>query len=169
MYRSLKGQVLHPADHPSLVASLCATDPSEAQIFSAGTFLENVYGEVATSRAGTPMVVGHPLHPAQSVTLKTQQSGPSHQWSILGLENRTPPQSKAAPTPIAVGQVLDEASHVPLLKFPLKFSLSHMTKTKAETGASQLLTGTTLHSWCTQTQTPATPLSAPSIPQYQRS
>ncbi len=59
LYRSLWGQVLHPSDHPSLVASLCATDPSEAQIFPAAVFLENVYGEVAASRAGTPMAVSH--------------------------------------------------------------------------------------------------------------
>lgn len=60
LYRSLDAQMLQPATHPSLIASLNATDASEAQIFSASGFLDNVYGdglqEPSRSRAPTPMM-----------------------------------------------------------------------------------------------------------------
>jgi hypothetical protein len=62
LYRSLGTQTLHPSNHPSLIASLSATDASESQILSATDFLDSVYGdglqERVGSRAPTPMVVG---------------------------------------------------------------------------------------------------------------
>ncbi|KAL9130632.1 MAG: hypothetical protein Q9217_001246 [Psora testacea] len=60
VYRSLDTKVLQPANSPSLIVSLSATDPSESQILSAHTFLGNVYGDAIhsqnASRAQTPMV-----------------------------------------------------------------------------------------------------------------
>lgn len=58
-------------EDPTLLASLAASDPSEAQLFSAKTFLESIYGDphaergrnsraqtpMASSRAQTPMTV----------------------------------------------------------------------------------------------------------------
>lgn len=60
-----------------LLSSLAASDPSEAQIFSAQSFLESVYGDpnsdrsrnsraqtpMTSSRAQTPMTVWNPLYP----------------------------------------------------------------------------------------------------------
>ena len=80
-------QALHPSSHPSLVASLTATDPSEAQILSASTFLDGVYGdglnETSRSRAATPLTVGD----LSCSSVKASQSlGPKRQWSILSLD-----------------------------------------------------------------------------------
>lgn len=98
LYRSLGMQTLHPANHPSLIASLNATDASEAQIFSASGFLDNVYGDVlqepSRSRAPTPMMVGNPFRSSLKVphsSLKAHPStGPRSQWSILSLDAGTP-------------------------------------------------------------------------------
>ena len=94
LYRSLGPQTLHPANHPSLIASLHSTDASEAQIFSASGFLDNVYGESlqeqSRSRAPTPMMVGIPSRSSLRVphaSLKVHHStGPRSQWSILSLD-----------------------------------------------------------------------------------
>ena len=91
-------QTLHPATHPSLIASLNSTDASEAQIFSASGFLDNVYGdglqEPSRSRAPTPMMVGNPSRSSLKVphsSLKVHHStGPRSQWSILSLDSGTP-------------------------------------------------------------------------------
>ena len=98
LYRSLGAQTLHPSNHPSLIASLNATDASEAQIFSASGFLDNVYGEIlqepSRSRAPTPMMVG--TFPRSSLkvphsSLKIHHStGPRSQWSILSLGAEIP-------------------------------------------------------------------------------
>lgn len=98
LYRSLGVQTLHPSNHPSLIASLNATDASEAQIFSASGFLDNVYGEIlqepSRSRAPTPMMVGNPSRSSLKVphsSFKVQHStGPRSQWSILSLGAGTP-------------------------------------------------------------------------------
>lgn len=90
--------MLHPSNHPSLIASLNATDASEAQIFSASGFLDNVYGESlqepSRSRAPTPMMVGNPSRSSLKVpysSLKVHHStGPRSQWSILSLDAGTP-------------------------------------------------------------------------------
>ncbi len=97
LYRSLDRQTLQPANHPSLIASLNATDASEAQIFSASGFLDNVYGdslqEPSRSRAPTPMMVGNPSRSSLKVpysSLKIHHStGPRSQWLILGLDAGT--------------------------------------------------------------------------------
>ena len=98
LYRSLDTQTLQPAIHSSLIASLNATDASEAQIFSASIFLDNVYGESVQepfrSRAPTPMMVGNPSRSSLKVphsSLKVQRStGPRSQWSVLSLDAGTP-------------------------------------------------------------------------------
>lgn len=98
LYRSLDTQTLHPANHPSLIPSLNSTDASEAQIFSASGFLDNVYGdslqEPSRSRAPTPMMVGSPSRSSLKVpqsSLKVHHStGPRSQWSILSLDAGTP-------------------------------------------------------------------------------
>ncbi|CAF9922854.1 MAG: hypothetical protein ALECFALPRED_002247 [Alectoria fallacina] len=95
--RSIDTQILHPAHHPSLIASLNAADASEAQIFSASGFLDNVYGdslqEPSRSRAPTPMMVGNPSRSTLKVphsSLKVHHStGPRSQWSILSLDAGT--------------------------------------------------------------------------------
>lgn len=60
LYRSLDLQTLHSSSSLSLIASLSAADASEAQILSASTFLDGVYGENpqdrGNSRAATPMM-----------------------------------------------------------------------------------------------------------------
>ena len=111
LYRSLDGRTLHPSNHPSLIASLAATDPSESQILSASTFLESVYGdglqEPIRSRAPTPMTVGFPTYSTSKLLPPT---GPKSQWSILcletsfyskELEHRTIRLVEAAPAPNA--------------------------------------------------------------------
>lgn len=61
IYRSISTQLLEPANNPSLILSLSAADTSEAQIISAQTFLNGVYGdghlERNNSRAQTPITV----------------------------------------------------------------------------------------------------------------
>ena len=130
MYRSLDRQVLHPSQQTSLLASLCATDPSEAQIFGAQTFLENVYGYGEYgSRAGTPMTtttVGSSASTSHSLS-KTRvlplARGPRSQWSILSLEDpsldtqiehEAPPMEKPQHDPI------HDESHIPKPKSPWK-------------------------------------------------
>lgn len=103
LYRSLDTQTLHPADNLSLLASLHATDASEAQISSASVFLESVYGdpnqERISSRAATPLTVGRvSTSPSKAPSL----TGLYGQWSILnlGFPKAEPRASvKALPTP----------------------------------------------------------------------
>lgn len=66
LFRSISQNIRRP-DHPdlptdtNLLRSLQASDPSEAQIIAASSFLEGIYGEAEkgrSSRAQTPMVAG---------------------------------------------------------------------------------------------------------------
>ncbi|KAL9098496.1 MAG: hypothetical protein Q9163_005853, partial [Psora crenata] len=100
LYRSLATKILQPSENPSLVASLSAADPSEAQILSAHAFLEHVYGDAAThgqntSRAQTPMV-GY-FSPYTPVV--PPSSGPKSQWSILSLGASSPKASSSTQVP----------------------------------------------------------------------
>lgn len=122
LYHSIDTQALHPANHPSLIASLNATDASEAQIFSASGFLDNVYGdslqEPSRSRAPTPMMVGN----LSTLSLKVPHSsvkvhhstGPRSQWSILSLDAGTP--SPEEPDHSVVGE--GKAASVPNAEQP---------------------------------------------------
>jgi len=92
LFRSLGSRTLHPSTTSTLVSTLAAADASEAQILSAATFLEGVYGdgiaEHVPSRAPTPMTVGRA--PASVLTDPTHPPRPTSrglrgQWSILGL------------------------------------------------------------------------------------
>ncbi|KAL8826633.1 MAG: hypothetical protein Q9191_003681 [Dirinaria sp. TL-2023a] len=88
LYRSLGDQTLHPAQIISLLASLNAADASEAQIYSASTFLDGVYGEPIqernNSRATTPMAVGRN---STSTSRIPPSTGLYSQWSILGISS----------------------------------------------------------------------------------
>ena len=71
-----------------MIASLNAADASEAQISSASTFLDGVYGDTNqernNSRATTPMVVGR----NSTLSAKAPKStGLYSQWSILGINS----------------------------------------------------------------------------------
>jgi hypothetical protein len=90
LFRSLEGNALHPNSTPSLIASLCNADASEAQILPASGFLDGVYGDVPqernTSRAATPILVGRePISLGDSA-----KSGLWNQWAILGLNAGSP-------------------------------------------------------------------------------
>lgn len=100
LYRSLGTQVLDPSARPSLIASLSATDASEAQILSAADFLDSVFGdglqERNGSRAPTPMVVGDI---SNSSPRKPLSSGLYGQWSILGLDSGQSARGEKNPNP----------------------------------------------------------------------
>ncbi|KAL6718802.1 hypothetical protein ACLMJK_003036 [Lecanora helva] len=87
LYRSLNDCILHPSNHPTLIGSLAATDPSEGHILSALTFLDGVYGdglqESNRSRAPTPMTV---CNQSLSTPKVVWSAAPKSQWSILSLE-----------------------------------------------------------------------------------
>ncbi len=113
LYRSISTQTLNPVNQPSLIASLNATDASEAQIFSASGFLDNVYGEIlqepSRSRAPTPMMVSNPSRSSLKVphsSLKVHHStGPRSQWSILSLDAGTPSPEEADRSVVNAGKV----------------------------------------------------------------
>lgn len=94
LYRSLDTHTLHPSSHPSLIASLSASDASEALIFSASGFLDSVYGdhvqEHNRSRAPTPMMVGS--H-SRSLLEVPRSTGLRSQWSILSLDAGFPQEA----------------------------------------------------------------------------
>lgn len=64
LYQNLDEQLASTSHNNSVFQSLSSVDTSESQLFSAGTFLESVYGDGETkshsrnnSRAGTPLLV----------------------------------------------------------------------------------------------------------------
>ena len=134
LYQSLDRQVLHPSDHPSLIASLCATDPSEAQIFSAGTFLENIYGESPASRAGTPMTVGQYSSYSPLATPKVPPSGLPRQWSILSLDTEVALPSGSSATPMKFEPVLKRFQRNLPLQIPQTLARTFRTRRKAKAG-----------------------------------
>lgn len=62
IFRSLGQNIVNPDSTPTLEQSIAASDPSEAAMFAASTFLDSVYADTAplraSSRAPTPMIVG---------------------------------------------------------------------------------------------------------------
>lgn len=66
LYQSIQTRIVDAADDDDVLESLSASDVSEAQMMSAGTFLELTYGDGiaasrmsrTTSRGATPMMVG---------------------------------------------------------------------------------------------------------------
>lgn len=75
---------------PLMLASLAASDASEAQLFSAQTFLEAVYGEPnagRSSRAQTPMSPSRAHTPStvrSPESLKPQEGSPTKRAPVLG-------------------------------------------------------------------------------------
>lgn len=98
LFRSLGPRILNPSSSHRLVETLAAADASEAQLISAASFLEKVYGDglserLPNSRAATPMTVGTtPAFdaPQKSPTRPTSR-GIRGQWSILGLSGASSP------------------------------------------------------------------------------
>lgn len=105
---------------PMMLASLAAADTSEAQLFSAQTFLEAVYGEptgdrgrnsraqtpMSPGRAHTPLTVRSPLsldYPHGSPTTRPSTPGSSlprpqkSPRSYCGMDSMPSPESKAGP------------------------------------------------------------------------
>ena len=114
IYRSLDNKVLHPFDRPSLIGSLAATDPSEAQILPAQTFLDIVYGDGATSRAQTPMMVRNKF---SFLPLVPHKKGSQSQWSILELDTGSP----KPPSPKTI-RVVEESMIIDSLR------ISHLSR-----------------------------------------
>jgi hypothetical protein len=61
LFRSLSNKVRSPdcPENPVSIHGLAASDPSEAHIFSARSFIESIYGDMVTgrgSRAQTPLI-----------------------------------------------------------------------------------------------------------------
>lgn len=120
----MSARTLHPSSHPSLIASLAATDASEAQILSASTFLDSVYGdglqENNRSRAPTPMTVGNPSHPLPKVIWSV---GPQSQWSILSLDGGSLPKEPDHPSIRVVKATAPKAEPIPTYKDTLPSQL----------------------------------------------
>ncbi|KAL2022631.1 hypothetical protein VTK56DRAFT_4975 [Thermocarpiscus australiensis] len=77
IFRSLGQNVVNCDSDPALERSIVASDPSEATIFSASTFLDSVYADTAvpfraSSRAPTPMT-GEAHGPAQTPSRRLQR------------------------------------------------------------------------------------------------
>lgn len=99
LFRSIGSNIRRP-DHPdlptdtNLLRSLQTSDPSEAQITAASTFLEGIYGDAEkgrSSRAQTPMVIG--ASRAQTPLMV----GPSSQ-DIPGSFPLSPPSTRRPPS-----------------------------------------------------------------------
>lgn len=99
LFRSLGSRTLHPSSSPTLVSTLASEDASEAQILSAATFLEGMYGdgiaERVNSRAPTPMTVGTR---SDLVPTTPTSRGLRGQWSILSLGVSPSPQEENPPS-----------------------------------------------------------------------
>ncbi|KAI9838708.1 MAG: hypothetical protein M1838_004546 [Thelocarpon superellum] len=80
LFRSLHGRLIDPHPHAGSLASLSASDASEAQMCWAPDFLEGCYGdagsECSSLRAPTPMSVGHHVpSPSSSIALYPSRLG----------------------------------------------------------------------------------------------
>ncbi|KAI9874064.1 MAG: hypothetical protein M1830_010229 [Pleopsidium flavum] len=102
LFRSLGSRTLNPSSSLTLVPTLAAGDASEAQILSASSFLEGVYGdglaERVNSRAPTPMTVGTTLAFGPTNPKTPTSRGPRGQWSILSLGGAGSPREEELPS-----------------------------------------------------------------------
>lgn len=100
LFRSLGARILHPGSNSTLVPTLATSDASEAQIFSASSFLEGVYGDGITdrvaSRAPTPMTVGRAPALVPTSPPHCTSRGLRGQWSILSLSGNSSPREENA-------------------------------------------------------------------------
>ncbi|KAK4158235.1 P-loop containing nucleoside triphosphate hydrolase protein [Chaetomidium leptoderma] len=81
IFRSIGQNLLDSDSNPALEQSIAASDPSEAAIYSASTFLDSVYADApapfrASARAPTPMIVG-PFQSSPQLHLQQKQQSPS--------------------------------------------------------------------------------------------
>ena len=68
-FRSIGANMLDPFALHAVLDSLQAHDGSESALVAASQFLESAYPEPSqASRAGTPMIVGHPQLNSPSIT-----------------------------------------------------------------------------------------------------
>ena len=129
LFRSLGSRTLHPSTTSTLISTLATTDASEAQIFSASSFLEGVYGdgiaERMASRAPTPMTVGKaPAFGSLDPTYPTRPTsrGLRGQWSILGLGGFLSPREENLPSTRPLNPPLSHSTGIGSLeKGPLTF------------------------------------------------
>ena len=90
LFRALEGSLSDDNPSPSILSSLAVSDAAESHLTAASTFLDGIYGDVVSERAGsraaTPMLVGKtvPLHPS-SMGLYP---------SLLGLSTGNSPRGK---------------------------------------------------------------------------
>ncbi|AEO60509.1 hypothetical protein MYCTH_2309747 [Thermothelomyces thermophilus ATCC 42464] len=91
IFQSLGENIVDCDTCPTLEQSIVASDPSEAAIFSAPTFLDSVFVDLSAShrpgsRAQTPMNVGYPPSSPQPRPQQEVQHGPSGRIPGLGCE-----------------------------------------------------------------------------------
>ncbi|KAJ5773954.1 hypothetical protein N7457_008850 [Penicillium paradoxum] len=116
IFRSLE-PTIKTEDHsitPVMLASLAAADTSEAQLFSAQTFLEAVYGEPngRTSRAQTPM---SPSRANTPLMVSTEYPG----WITPGFSNPIPyTHSNIFESQLAKSRLYVLQEPTPALNFP---------------------------------------------------
>lgn len=170
VFRSLDKQTLHPSTDPTLVASLTAVDPSEAQILSAANFLDGVYGdgpqERNNSRAQTPMMVGS--NPSSSASYTS--NGPHSQWSILGHSDVVAPHPPCASggenTVRSIhpeGKTARPRSMAPPSLLPF-WNTPRLTRVEAKTRYGNLLQDSTIVSSVSKRNVPQRPSALPQCP-----
>lgn len=108
IYRSLEPTIKPPDNsiNPILLASVAASDPCEAQFFTAQTFLEAVYGDSGAdrgrnSRAQTPMSCSSrantPSMVRSPIPHKPTQTAPVARSKTLGLHHQMFPIGPSTP------------------------------------------------------------------------
>ena len=111
IFRSLEPTIRPPENSisPVLLASVAASDPCEAQFFTAQMFLEAVYGDTGrnsraqtpmscSSRANTPSMVRNPIPP------RSMQTNPVTHPTLFGLRRPMFPTGPIPPTMSSVQQ-----------------------------------------------------------------
>ncbi|KAK3307673.1 P-loop containing nucleoside triphosphate hydrolase protein [Chaetomium strumarium] len=105
VFRSLGDNLLNCDADPTLEKSIVASDPSEAAIFSASTFLDNVYADAsapfrASARAPAPGMVGHSPRSTQLQPDEKNQYSPSGpELASLNMGVRIVSREDSAPPP----------------------------------------------------------------------
>ncbi|KAK4234930.1 kinesin-like motor protein 9 [Achaetomium macrosporum] len=105
VFSSLGQNLLNCDSDTTLEKSIIASDPSEGTIFSASTFLDNVYADAsapfrASSRAPTPGMVGHSPPSTQLQPYQEDQYSPSGpELASLNMGVRMVSRADSAPPP----------------------------------------------------------------------
>ena len=162
---------MQPLKSPLLISSLVATDTSEAQILSASTFLDGVYGDIlhehGSSRATTPMTVGKdPI----SLIAQKDTGGLWSEWSILGFGTGFSPrefdQKKKGSALFKkmseeTAQIQEHAAPPSKLSF---WNTSRLTKSKAKTHFGGILQDNGLTPSLPKRHLPQRPSGFPQLP-----